>query len=394
MQKNVYGVFHMLVNRTAFEIIKGIGIDIELGRGIDAADLEKIIHRPWASDGLDFSDRIWNDLDKVNVRLHQELTRMAVTGDSPDEAIRRMAKEFETEKRNAARLVQTEHAAMSSAAQKDCFEDLDVEQYKYVATLDLKTSELCQEMDGRVFSMNQFKVGETAPPMHPRCRSTTAPYFADMDEFAERWSRDPETGERRMVPGNMTYKEWKAQQDKIHGEGSVDRKRKMRYNEKRDKERYEKYKLELGSNAPQSFDEFRNIKYGKDWNAFKAYAKAIKSGELTPLADFSLYKRIGNEIDEKLVGVVAANGIVITGKSWHFVARVIGSVEQKRNGVGLDAILRTIKSPDKIEEILRTSAGSRSQRLRKADVAVTINPDTGVLIQTNPLHKKRNRRKL
>ena len=58
----------------------------------------------------------------------------------------------------------TEQAYFSSAAQKDCFNDLDVEEYEIVATLDSHTSDICRSLDGKVFKMSDYKPGVTAPP--------------------------------------------------------------------------------------------------------------------------------------------------------------------------------------------------------------------------------------
>ena len=82
-------------------------------------------------------------------------------------------------KAKAGRLVMTETAYFSSAAQKECFKELDVEKYEIVATLDGHTSDICQEMDGKVFQMSEYEEGVTAPPFHVNCRSCTAPYFDD-----------------------------------------------------------------------------------------------------------------------------------------------------------------------------------------------------------------------
>ena len=110
---------------------------------------------------------------------------------------------------SAGRLVMTEEAFFSSAAQKDCFDELDVEQFEIVATLDSHTSDICRGMDGKHFPMSEWKVGVTAPPFHVHCRSTTVPYFDDeFDAVGERAARDEETGKTYFVPGNMTYKEW------------------------------------------------------------------------------------------------------------------------------------------------------------------------------------------
>ena len=110
---------------------------------------------------------------------------------------------------SAGRLVMTEEAFFSSAAQKDCFTELDVEQFEIVATLDSHTSDICRGMDGKHFPMSEWKVGVTAPPFHVHCRSTTVPYFDDeFDAVGERAARDEKTGKTYFVPGNMTYKEW------------------------------------------------------------------------------------------------------------------------------------------------------------------------------------------
>lgn len=45
------------------------------------------------------------------------------------------------------------------------------------------------------------------------------------------------------------------------------------------------------------------------------------------MADFSLYQEASGEIDKKLAGLAAISGIKTTGKSDHFIARGIGSIE-------------------------------------------------------------------
>lgn len=115
-----------------------------------------------------------------------------------------------TSRASAGRLIMTEQAFFSSAAQKDCFVELDVEQFEIVATLDSRTSEICRGMDGKHFPMSEWKIGVTAPPFHVNCRSTTVPFFADdFGVVGERAARDEATGETYYVPANMTYKQWK-----------------------------------------------------------------------------------------------------------------------------------------------------------------------------------------
>lgn len=204
--QNVYesGYFH-----TAYELQKGFGIGWDIA-GLNQSTIEKIISRPWAVDGKNFSERIWGNKQKLISEVHNELTQNIMLGADPQKAINNIAKKMNTSKTNAGRLVMTEEAYFSSAAQKDCFEELDVEEYEIVATLDSHTSDICRTLDGQHFPMKDFQPGVTAPPFHVWCRSTTVPYFDEnFGDVGERAARDEETGKTYYIPNDMNYKEWK-----------------------------------------------------------------------------------------------------------------------------------------------------------------------------------------
>ena len=190
---------------TFYETQKGFNIGFDVA-AINERQLKTVISKPWAADGRNFSDRIWQDKTKMLNNLHTELTQNMILGRAPDAAIRNISKSLETSKYNAGRLVMTESAYFSSIAQKDAFNELDVERYEVVATLDTVTSDVCKSLDGQVFRMADFEAGVTAPPFHPWCRSVTVPYFDD--DFGERVARDPETGKTFYVPQDMKYEQW------------------------------------------------------------------------------------------------------------------------------------------------------------------------------------------
>lgn len=192
---------------SCYELQKGFNIGWKIA-SIDENKLQKIISKPWAIDGKNFSERIWGNKTKMVNELHNQLTIMCVQGKSPDNTIKYMSKKFNTSKSQAGNLVMTESAYFSSLAQKDCFNDLDVEKYENVATLDSHTSAICQDMDGTVFDMNNFEPGVTAPPFHNYCRTTTVPHFDDDYDFVgERAARD-DKGNTYYVPDNLKYKDW------------------------------------------------------------------------------------------------------------------------------------------------------------------------------------------
>ena len=117
-------------------------------------------------------------------------------------------------------LVRTSVNQVANAASQRAYEaNQDVTQrYRYVATLDGKTSAICRALDGRVF---EYGKGPT-PPQHFNCRSTTVPII----NYEALGIEPPPEGRRKAtegtVPGNLTYGQWlsrqsKADQTKIFG---------------------------------------------------------------------------------------------------------------------------------------------------------------------------------
>lgn len=82
--------------------------------------------------------------------------------------------------------------------------------YKYVATLDSRTSSICRALDGKTYPYGK---GPT-PPQHFNCRSTTVPVI-DYDALG---FDPPPPGKRAsmdgQVPADTTYGEWLAKQSK------------------------------------------------------------------------------------------------------------------------------------------------------------------------------------
>lgn len=207
MKKALSDVYVSGYYHTAYTVQQGFGLGWDIA-GLDQAQIEKVLSKPWAVDGYNFSTRIWNSKTKLIGEVHNELSKNLLTGADPQKAIDSLAKKMGTSKSNAGRLVMTEQAYFSSAAQKDCFNDLDVEEYEIVATLDSHTSDICRSLDGKVFKMSDYKPGVTAPPFHVYCRSTTAPHFKDNFDVGERAARGAD-GKTYYVPDDVTYSEWK-----------------------------------------------------------------------------------------------------------------------------------------------------------------------------------------
>ena len=268
---------------TAFEVQRGLGVGWPI-RALSEEVIKKVLSRPWTADNQTFRDRCWTNKRALVNSVNTNLTQMIIRGEAPDRAIAAITKEFEVSKRKAGRLVMTESAAFASAGQKDSYNELGVKQYKIVTALNKHTCERCSDLDGKVFKLSDYEIGVTANPFHPRCQCTTAPYFDDMDGLGVRYAKDVITGERYRVPGNTTYKQWKAKQDELHGAGTVDLERKKAYNMGTDKAQLERYQQLLGKKGNlRGIEAFQKLKY-EDPDGYAALKIAY--------ADKSIQKRI------------------------------------------------------------------------------------------------------
>ena len=106
----------------------------------------------------------------------------------------------------------------------------------------------------------------------------------------------------------------------------------------------------------------------------------MQYNETDDMADFEIYQQNSAKIDHTLVGVKAANGVTITGKSDLFVANTIGSVARHQGGVDVQSVRYVVTHPTQISPIETTSNG-RIQWLMGERVSVLIDVDTGSLIR-------------
>lgn len=205
IEENLKNIYSNDYYKTIFNLQTGLTVGYAFNM-IDENALSILMSNPWTSDGKLFSDRIYSNKKELVNSLQRNLLHQVLRGDSPDKAIKSIAKQFDISKQKAGRLIMTESAYVSAMARKEAYDELEVEQFEIIATLDSSTSIMCQELDGKVFDLSDYEVGKTANPFHPNCRSTTAPYYEDNE--GERLAKSKD-GKSYNVPSDMKYKDWK-----------------------------------------------------------------------------------------------------------------------------------------------------------------------------------------
>ena len=184
-------------------------------------EIKRLRGLKWTGDA--YSDRIWENTGALASSVKDELLVSLMTGRSVRDTSKAIAERFGVGQNNARRLIRTESAFFHNQMELLSYEDAEITKYKFVAVLDRRTSEICQEHDNKVYDTDKAVPGVNYPPLHPWCRSTTIAYDEDADySKLERRARNPKTGKVEYVPADMSYKEWYSKYVDGEGVGKID----------------------------------------------------------------------------------------------------------------------------------------------------------------------------
>lgn len=172
---------------------------------VDKQKIQNLLKENWSGGG-NFSELIWKDREKLVKALDDIVMKGLATGDNYDKMSDKLAKRMDTSKSNAKRLIMTESARMENEGLLSYYERIGAKQLIFVATLDMKTSEICRAMDGTIIDIENAKIGLNVPPLHPYCRSVISPHY-EGNEPGDRVYRDVETGKTKSGK-YRTYKEY------------------------------------------------------------------------------------------------------------------------------------------------------------------------------------------
>lgn len=192
--------------------------------------INRVLDARWV-DEKNYSERIWDNRTKLVQNLFDAVGQTIARGLSAQQCADMIQKEMNSSYSSAIRLARTEINHICNEAAADAYKDEGIEYYQFLATLDERTSEICQELDGQIFPISEKQVGVNCPPMHPNCRSTIVPVI-NIDKSQSKYSvthidedgdKTFETkkgridsqirvskvdGKYKYVPGDITYKEW------------------------------------------------------------------------------------------------------------------------------------------------------------------------------------------
>ena len=253
--------------RKIYNIQRQTGLGFEFGH-VDQKQIDQVLKMNWS--GSHYSTRIWRNTGKLAETLKQEILVSLLTGRTEKDTAAVITNRCGSGAMQARRLVRTESCFVAGELDARAYEECGVSHYRFLAVLDLRTSEICQSLDNKVFSLSERQVGKNYPPMHPWCRSTTLSSASEEDlKNMKRRAYNPETGKTVLIPATMSYADWHRKY--VEGDSKAETQKKMIKNVSADKKQFAQYQKVLGKDAPKRFADFQAMKYNEpeNWNNLK-----------------------------------------------------------------------------------------------------------------------------
>lgn len=138
---------------------------------VDKDVVIQLVNGIWVADGKQWSQRVWDNTNRLAQTLNDELIHIVATGKKRDDLERLLMERFDVSFRRAQTLVRTEVAHIQIEASRQRYKDYGIEYVEVLTADDGHVCPLCQELDGK-----RFKVNQIPPlPVHPNERCCLIP---------------------------------------------------------------------------------------------------------------------------------------------------------------------------------------------------------------------------
>lgn len=186
--------------QTVFDVTKGADYRAAFDL-IPESRVKAILSTNWS--GQMFSQRVWDNTNALADGLKHDMLVGIMAGKSEQHMADDIMSRCGVGAFEARRLVRTETTCVANMAELYGYKELDIDEYEFSACLDSRTSDLCRELDGKVFKRNSAQAGVNLPPMHPFCRSTTLPVLPSEEDLDKELA---ELGDE--IGADVDFDEW------------------------------------------------------------------------------------------------------------------------------------------------------------------------------------------
>jgi SPP1 gp7 family putative phage head morphogenesis protein len=163
--------------------------------------MHDVVNTRWV-DGKNFSDRIWNNRQKLADTLKNSVASGFARGDNYQKMVTELRQQFNVDRNKAFRLIYTEGTFVMNESKARAVQDT-FEYYSLSTVGDSKVCEVCEsiqdESEAEPIRFDARIAGDNFPPLHPWCRCTYTIVVPDpskwIDAYVEKHGGDPEVDE-------------------------------------------------------------------------------------------------------------------------------------------------------------------------------------------------------
>lgn len=205
MTRVLSGVVVEGMNRQMFALQKGLRFGWDVSQPSQQM-IDAVLRRSYSETSLVPMFRRWGQ------PIKESLVQGIVSGQGQRDIVKGIQAVTGDSLYDVKRMVRTELTWASSEGELEALKQADIEQYQFIATLDEKTCPICGGLDGDTFPVDKAVVGDNRPPAHPNCRCVLGAALTDekLQKLKRRY-RDPDTGKNKLIPANITWKDWSAE---------------------------------------------------------------------------------------------------------------------------------------------------------------------------------------
>lgn len=142
---------------------------------IDNSIVKQMINSVWAADNKSWSERIWENISRLQETLNEGLINCLVTGKKTTELKHILMERFGVSYHRADTLVRTEIAHIQTEATKQRYQDYGIERVQFWADPDERTCPDCGALHKKIYPAT----AQVPLPLHPNCRCALVPVIED-----------------------------------------------------------------------------------------------------------------------------------------------------------------------------------------------------------------------
>ena len=122
----------------------------------DSKLIERIVNQKWNSEN--YSDRVWKNRTGLARKVMKNITVGISQGHEFKRMSEKLSKDMNVGYYEARRIIETETTGALENAKEQVYKEMGITKYRFIATIDDRTSKICRALNGKVFDLKDRQI--------------------------------------------------------------------------------------------------------------------------------------------------------------------------------------------------------------------------------------------